>query len=174
MSFSQRPHKFVTWFQKRTGGDVLWIDPYPSRLPRWGDWSRLVKSKPSRAAEQMDYPAWLTVIRPPALPLEPLRTLNWLNRGIWFPLLKQLRTFADNDTTLLAIGKPSALALTVMHTLPQSRSLYDVMDNCPAFYTGLTQATMRIYETQLIRQADTVWASSTPLQQQWQTLRPDI
>lgn len=32
-SFSQRPHQFVEWFHNKHGGEVLWIDPYPTRLP---------------------------------------------------------------------------------------------------------------------------------------------
>ena len=39
-SYEQRPHYFARhWLD--LGGAVLWIDPYPSRLPRWNDLRRL-------------------------------------------------------------------------------------------------------------------------------------
>jgi hypothetical protein len=36
-SHIQRPHQLVEWFHNETAGEVLWVDPYPTRLPLWRD-----------------------------------------------------------------------------------------------------------------------------------------
>ena len=41
-SFSQRPHRFVEYFNNRTNGQTLRIEPYPGRFPRLSDFRLLV------------------------------------------------------------------------------------------------------------------------------------
>jgi hypothetical protein len=50
-SFRQRPHEFAEWFHRRLRARVLWVEPYPVRLPRWSDLSRLTAPAMPRAAE---------------------------------------------------------------------------------------------------------------------------
>ncbi len=170
-SFAQRPQKFVDWFHARTGSDVLWVDPYPTRLPRLAD---LRRPRPSQNLATQAPPPWLRVLRPLALPIEPLPGSGAINAFFWRPTLDALARFAEGHDTLVAAGKPSVLALAVLKQLKNARSLYDAMDEFPAFYNGFSRRAMARREEQLVRQANTLWVTSTRLQQHWRELRPDL
>ncbi len=131
-SFAQRPQKFVEWFHARTGSDVIWVDPYPTRLPRLSD---LRRPRPAKALAGNARPHWLRVLKPLALPIEPLPGSGWIN-VFWRPTLCALERFALGHDTLVVAGKPSVFALAVLKRLKHARSLYDAMDEFPAFYTG--------------------------------------
>lgn len=170
-SFAQRPHKFVEWFYGRTGGDVLWIDPYPTRFPSLTDFRRFGTSADQ---QQRTNPSWLRVIRPTALPIEPLPGSGFVNALVWRRLFHEIDAFANQQPTLLAIGKPSVLALAVVKQIKGARSVYDAMDDFPAFYSGLPRLAMRRRERQLVRNVNTVLASSAALKQRWSGLRTDV
>jgi glycosyltransferase involved in cell wall biosynthesis len=175
VSFAQRPHKFVAWFHDRTGGKVLWVDPYPTRLPNLSDFRRLKAPPKAKSIGENDtHPAWLSVIRPRALPIEPLPGSGLANAPFWQPILRAVNGVAKDGPGLLVSGKPSVLGLTLRHRLQGWRSVYDAMDDFPAFYTGFSKAAMRWREQQLVRGVDAVLASSTALQQRWLTIRNDV
>ncbi|MBB5608023.1 MULTISPECIES: glycosyl transferase [unclassified Janthinobacterium] len=161
-SFAQRPHKFVEWFHARTGGQVLWIDPYPTRLPAPGDFRRI---KTAIAAPQAARPTppWLTVLQPRALPIEPLPGSAWLNGLLWQPVLLAIERFSASGKCLLAIGKPSKLALDILRRHPQLPSLFDVMDDFPAFYRGYSRHAMERSERAVAALAGQVTVSSSLL-----------
>lgn len=163
-SFSQRPHKFVEWFHTRTGGNVLWVDPYPTRLPVFNDF-RFSPSANHKPYEQI--PSWLHVIKPRAFPIEPIRGLAMLNSRIWNHDLNKIDAFVGKQSGLLVIGKPSMLGLAVQDRLKRCRSVYDAMDNFPAFYKGISRNVMANHETQLVQRVNTVWVSSTELKQRF-------
>jgi len=119
-------------------------------------------------------PPWLQVIKPPALPIEPLIGIGRANGLIWRHALNAIDVFTRQKTTLLVIGKPSLLALAVLERLKGCRSVYDAMDDFPAFYSGLSQWAMRKREAQLVRRVDGMMVSSTVLKQRWCDLRPDV
>ena len=171
VSFAQRPHKFVEWFHGRTEDEVLWVDPYPTRFPSLSDFLRL-GAKEDR--QQCSNPPWLRVIRPPAVPIEPLPGSGWLNALLWQKLFNELDAFANQRRTLLVIGKPSALALAVLGRFRGGRSVYDAMDDFPAFYSGLSRLAMRKREHELVPRVSTVLASSTAIKQRWSALREDV
>jgi len=171
VGFAQRPHKFVEWFHGRTGDEVLWVDPYPTRFPLLSDFRRL-RAKEGR--QQCSNPPWLRVIRPSAVPIEPLPGAGWVNAVLWQRLFNELDAFASQQGTLLAIGKPSALALAVVSRFRGTRSVYDAMDDFPAFYTGLSRWAMRWREAQLVRNVDSVLASSTAIQRRWSLIGVDV
>lgn len=169
-SFAQRPQKFVEWFHARTGSDVIWVDPYPTRLPRLSD---LRRPRPPKVLAGNAPPDWLRVLKPLALPIEPLPGSGWINI-FWRPTLTALEGFAQGHDTLVVAGKPSVFALAVLKRLKRARSLYDAMDEFPAFYTGFSRQALAHREEQLVRQVDTLWVTSTRLQQHWSGLRPDL
>ena len=171
VSFAQRPHKFVEWFHGCTGDKVLWVDPYPTRFPSLSD-IRRVGAKEDR--DQCSNPQWLRVIRPHAVPIEPLPGSGWVNAILWQSLFNELDTFASQQPTLLAIGKPSALALAVVGRFKGRRSVYDAMDDFPAFYSGVSRWAMRWREAQLVRKVDSVLASSTAIQRRWNHMGVDV
>ncbi len=171
ISFAQRPHKFVAWFHANTGGEVLWVDPYPTRLPSLYDFRRL-GANPDR--ENDTIPTWLSVIRPSIIPIEPLPCSGMVNTVMWRSLLRVVDVFAQPQNCLLVIGKPSVLALTVLNRLKGCRSVYDAMDDYSAFYTGLSRWAMRWRENQLVRNVYGVLASSTTIHLRWCQIRDDV
>lgn len=170
-SFAQRPHKFVEWAHTRTGAKVVWVDPYPTRFPLLSDFRR-IGARP--VDKPVPVPHWLDLIKPAALPIEPLPGLGELNAVLWRQMLRKLEAFAIAEDTLLVVGKPSALALTLMERLKYCRSLYDAMDDFPAFYSGLSCIAMRKRERALVRRVSMVMASSTALKARWSSIRDDV
>ncbi len=170
-SYAQRPHKFVEWFYKATGGQVLWIDPYPTRFPLLSDFRRLGRQDTHENDSCTD---WLKVIQPSALPIEPLPWSGSLNTLIWRNAIVETVAFSRGRPTLLGIGKPSALALEVTSRLDTAVSVYDAMDDFPSFYTGFSRLAMRWRERELISRVTHVLASSTALKKRWSQVRSDV
>jgi hypothetical protein len=144
----------------------MWVDPYPTRLPRLGDLRTLNES---RGQEASGRPDWLELVRVSALPIEPLPFGSNLNHVLcWGEVLKRISSFLLAGKTLIAVGKPSQLALDVLHRHSEHPSLYDAMDDFPEFYTGISRARMRRCELMLATKVDSLWVSSTPLFEKWQ------
>jgi hypothetical protein len=169
-SFAQRPHKFVEWFHATTGGRVLWIDPYATRLPALRDLRRPAAGSAGATAGR---PGWVTVASVRALPIEPMPGGTLLNRVSWRPLARRVAQFCSEGETLLVVGKPSALAFELLRRAQAARSAYDSMDDFPAFYTGLSRAALARVEARIATRVDRLLVSSTALRARWQTLRPD-
>lgn len=171
-SFAQRPHKFVEWFHSRTGGSVLWIDPYPTRFPNWKD---LRRPRPSdENTGEMSSPSWLEVLKPRGLPIEPLPGSGLMNARLWRAELQRVTEFANRSKTWLAIGKPSALGLKLLKLLRHCPSLYDSMDDFPAFYTGLSSFALGQRERQIAQLVDVIWASSSELKSRWKHIHNNV
>lgn len=164
-SFAQRPHKFVEWFHARCGGDVLWVDPYPTRFPELADFRRVttVRGAAITPREKRSSPAWLTVLRPSSLPIEPLPGAGMLNRWLWNDILQAIHSFIEEGDCRIGIGKPSELALQVLALHPTISSLYDAMDDFPAFYRGLSRIAMERRERKIATQVTRISVSSTAL-----------
>ncbi len=170
-SFAQRPHKFVEWFHNRTGAHVLWIDPYPTRLPELADF----KHRPAASREEpQDLSEWIRVVRPSALPIEPLPGLSLINRLLWISIFSQVREFVGGHEALIAAGKPSLLANLLIREHSKIPSLYDAMDEFPAFYSGLSKGGMQKREIELVTRCHRLWVTSTRLRQHWGKTRPDV
>lgn len=170
-SFAQRPHKFVDWFHARTGGEVLWVDPYPTRFPVPGDLQRF-----GFRDDRQNYqsPPWMTIVRLRSLPIEPLPASGWVNGFLWKSTLHDIERFAYAAPSLVAVGKPSVFALRVLKHLEDTPSLYDAMDNFPAFYSGLPRLAMASRERSLAQRVTHVFTSSTTLRKRLATVREDI
>ncbi|QNQ41534.1 glycosyl transferase [Brucella intermedia] len=171
-SFAQRPHKFVSWFQRKYGGRVLWYEPYATRFPSFSDVWRVKSSNSPSTSLQI--PDWLTVVSPGGLAIEPLPGSKVLNNFLWQAVLKQASGFAVEGECILAIGKPSVLAAEILKALPHCKTLYDAMDDFPAFYSGLSQFAMKRRERNIVALVDAVWASSTLLYQRWSSKRNNV
>jgi len=171
-SFAQRPHKFVDWFYGRTGGSVLWVDPYPTRFPNWKDLRRLRTA--AKISQSSAIPTWLTVLKPRALPIEPLPGSRWMNGRMWQGQQQQVTDFANQSKTWLVIGKPSVLALELLMRLRHCPSLYDAMDEFPAFYSGLSRVALARRERLIAQQVDVISASSSELKSRWARIHKDV
>ncbi|KWC78741.1 glycosyl transferase [Burkholderia cepacia] len=170
-SFAQRPHKFVEWFHQETHGRVLWIDPYPTRLPMLQDLRR--PSGEGKSDAHTAAPPWLDVVRIRSLPLEPLPLGTAINRFGWRDITRRVVQFCAERNTLLAVGKPSGLALDLLRAARPARSLYDRMDDFPSFYRGVSRSAMKRTELAVAREVDTVFVSSSGLRSSWSSIRPD-
>ena len=170
-SFAQRPHMFVRWFHEKYQCPVLWVNPYPTRFPSFKDLKR-VGNNPDACATEV--PEWLQVISPKSLPIEPLAGSQFINALLWKPLLQRLGDFSAQDETLIAIGKPSALALIAMDKLPHCKSFYDAMDDYPQFYRGLSRSAFSCREQSVVQGVTAMAVSSTQLHKYWQMRRGDV
>jgi hypothetical protein len=97
-SFAQRPHKFVEWFHRHTGNEVLWIDPYPTRFPKFSDILRLGKET---HRQRYANPQWLRVIKPTAFPIEPLPDLLCEQFAV-VAVASDLEAFVERKETMQA------------------------------------------------------------------------
>lgn len=171
-SYAQRPHFMVKAFADNGFDEILWIDPYPTRLPTFADLKRLRKSN-AEVAHPVD--PRVHVVRPPALPIEPLPMSGGVNRFVkWGKVRNQLKAFARGaDHCVLGVGRPSKLADWALRHVPHDRSFADVLDNFPAFYRGVSRLSMHMRLRALLRKADDVYCSSSALALDVRRKRPD-
>jgi hypothetical protein len=158
-SYAQRPHHFARHFLARGGDAVLWVDPYPNRLPGLGDLKRRrahpVAVEPEPRVRVLDVPAW---------PVEPLPGGVALNRTLrWRGLLARLERETDGALLTIGVGRPSALAVLALDRLRARARFYDAMDDFPEFYSGLSRRSMRRREDEVAARVDRVYAASDPL-----------
>ncbi|MFL6535832.1 MAG: glycosyl transferase [Pseudomonas sp.] len=159
-SFSQRPHYFVDWYHHQTGAPVLWIDPYPTRLPTLSD---LKRKSPVAGQQNVSVPSWLQVRKPRSLPIEPLPGSAILLKRLWRNLFREVAVFCAGKPCRVCVAKPSELALQLLALFPESHAIYDAMDDFPAFYQGLSRRSMERRQAQLIQRVSKVLASSSAL-----------
>lgn len=161
-SFAQRPHKFAEWFHAAHGGQVLWLDPYPTRLPQARDIARLLNPSHEPIHPQ---PEWLHVLRVPAAPVEPLPGSVIMNRLLWRGVVDEVKRFADAQPHCeLVIGKPSRLACELLQArFGFTRTAYDAMDDFPSFHRGLSKASLARTEHALALAAGITLVSSSRL-----------
>ena len=160
-SFAQRAHHFVAFCNRMSGGRTLWINPYPGRLPRFGD---LQRSRPGV------YPlidAAVEILFPPAWCADPIMRPSWLRQVVWKPVLKRIAIFTQEADWMLAIGRPSFLALHLLEQMKCSISCYDAMDDFPEFHRGRAQALNRQIESKIARQVDQIIVSSSALREKF-------
>lgn len=163
-SYWQRPHYFVRYFLQNGIKEVLWINPYPNRLPRWGDLRLLKKS--NRTLNQSI--ANVIEIQPKALPIEPIIGGTWINKHLlWQNTLHFIEEYAQQGKYILGIGRPSRLALFVLDKLQlygkSQKIFFDAMDDFPEFHTGLSYFSMSRNEKLITQRANVVFASSETL-----------
>ena len=171
-SFTQRPHKYVQWFHERTGGNVLWVDPYPTRFPVWRDLQsshKKLRSHPG-SIRVSSAPEWLTIASAPALPIEPLPGSGAINGFLWRRLHQQIDLFLKDGNCQIVVGKPSELALQVLDKYPDVFSIYDAMDDFPAFYQGFSRLSMARREQAVANRVSCVLVSSTMLAERFSRL----
>lgn len=173
-SFAQRPHHFVDWFHRRFDAEVVWIDPGPSRFPRWNDWRRVWGSRSLRSlGPSWAQAPWVQRVQFPTLPLEPLRWGRWINRMLRQHDLAQLDAFVDENTWIV-FGKPCDLALELCGRYPQATTVFDVMDSMSAFSHGWASQWMATAEDELVRHSRWILTSSTALEARFAQYAPKV
>ena len=162
--FEQRPHKLIDWWHKNTGGDVLWVNPYPTRLPKVSDFKR----RPMKLTQPLKAnPKWLLTITPPSLPIEPFQWSGRVNKFLWKKTFNAIEHFISDDDALIGIGKPTELALQVINRFDERFVFYDAMDDFPAFYSSFSRDTMKVREHEISKRVNVIWVSSSKLKKKW-------
>ncbi|MGI9285417.1 MAG: glycosyl transferase [Pseudomonadales bacterium] len=172
-SFAQRPHKFVDWHHKRYDGEVVWVDPYPTRLPKLNDLLRMSSRKRASGVQQHS-PPWLRVLKPKSLPVEPLYGIRAINLLLWRKLIPQLLTYTEKEPCVVVVAKPSILALTFLKQNNSALVVYDAMDDFHYFYRGLSKLSMRKRDLDLVARAHLILASSSVIYDKYSRLRERV
>lgn len=154
-SFFQRPQFLASAIAERLGAELVWFDPYPTRFPCLGDLRS--GAGPNRGGREAG-------IRVPALPVEPLAGSGRLNRLLFWDSLLARQNIDTRD--VLIIGKPSKFALHFQRVFP-GRTIYDAMDDFPAFYSGLAAKSLAAVENGIARRASFITCSSDRLLERW-------
>ena len=157
-SFSQRPHHFVEYFNECTGGQTLWVEPYPGRFPRLSD----LRQRRMRAYQRSS-PA-VKVCSPSMAGSDPVMSIPILRRFLLRRTMAAVREFVDAGDWVLAIGRPSHLALQLIRDGGATVNCYDAMDDFPEFYTGVSRAVSRRVEKEIARRTDRILVSSIGLE----------
>jgi len=97
-----------------------------------------------------------------------------VNGLLWQGHMRTIEDFAEGGATLLAIGKPSVFALELLNRLPDCSSLYDAMDDFPAFYAGLSRFALMRREREIARRVRIILASSSELKSRWAKIHKDV
>lgn len=169
-AFDQRPHHFVRWYHQRTKKPVLWVNSYPTRLPKISDFYRLNKNAQSDVRNDELTIDWLTQVSPKALPVEPIKLLTGINQYLWRRQLEQIQRFISKAETTLVVTKPSRFALEVIKANPNVDLIYDVMDDYASFYTGISKVSMMEIEKQLLKYKPLVLSSCSNLVPRYEAL----
>lgn len=151
---------------------MLWVDPYPARLPSWVDFRRLTIKEKIMSGQNV--PTWLTVVHPKALPIEPLPGALVVNKLFWKNVLRVIDTFVNEDECMIGVGKPSELALEVLDRHSGNLAFYDAMDNFPAFFKGLSRASMHSKEQKIVKRVSRISVSSTRLTERFSDAREKV
>lgn len=174
-SFAQRPHYLIHYLVKSgTVERVLWIDSYPTRLPRILDIYR--KRGIDILPEPFSLPG-LDVIRPIALPIEPLPLSGIFHHILfWKNIRNRLLEFAKSSSgkLIIGIGKPNILANWALDVLQHKTSFYDAMDDFPYFYQGVSKMMMAKQEKKVVCGVRQIWCSSPYLKERLEVLNKNI
>jgi glycosyltransferase involved in cell wall biosynthesis len=172
-SYAQRPHFLVAAFLDEGFDSVLWVDPYPTRFLALADFARLGQ-RTEEADSTARHPR-IHVVRPTALPIEPLPMSGCLNHLIaWRPIRAQLLDYARGARhCVLAVGRPSKLAEWALKHVPHSRSFVDVLDNFPAFYRGVSRVSMMARLRAVCERVTDVYCSSSAIAADVSRIRSD-
>jgi teichuronic acid biosynthesis glycosyltransferase TuaH len=162
LSISQRPHFFVREALKQGIKEVIWIDPYPGRLPGFQD---LIPGRHSPEPYGMVELAGLTVINVNGIiPVEPLGTIfDLVNSTRITTLCHIIDGHINGHNSILVIGKPSRFAIKLLDLFHWEKTWYDVMDNYPFFYTSLSKCSMSKLERFIAQRVNKITCSSHPL-----------
>ena len=164
-SMSQRPHFFIQHAFHAGVKEIIWVEPYPGRLPNLGD---LIPGRHAREpASKRTFDNFTVVPVPGVFPIEPFHFLFKLVNKRSLELVKrQLNEFKD-ENTILVIGKPSLLALELSKQSGWKRIFFDAMDNYPAFFKGYSSFSMTNIEKKVASTVNTVICTSHSLQEKF-------
>lgn len=155
----QRSHHLVRVYRELVGGEVAWVQPYGTRLPRPSDlWDH--SRERGLSAEGRDA---MDLVEVPALGIEPLPLIRGLNQLLWGGVRDRLVERLGDDGWL-CIGRPSRFALDLAERVaPSVRVTFDLLDDVPAFYRGISRRSMADTVRAIVARCDEVWVTTPEL-----------
>ncbi len=150
---------------------ILWVNPFPARLPRISDLSRRHDVYNQGTQEHPD----IQVYSHRPLPVEPLVNCHKLYQKFFLKkMIQQILYFVGNDAAALGIGKPCCLAKVLLENEHFCRSFYDAMDDYPEFHTGISRKYISSMEKSVAGSVDQVFTSSHYLENKFRTISDDV
>ncbi len=170
-SFWQRPHYMVDYLlASGIVTNVLWVNPYPVRLPRFSDLNMKFHSEEHVGQKR----AGVDVLNVKALPVEPLPFFNLVNEIFFKEVQQVISNYSKSDNCIIGVGRPSRLAAKCVLSNHACRSFMDVMDDFSAFYGGLSATSMRKREKELALLVDIIICSASGLTNKFEELKRPV
>ncbi len=156
-SYSQRPHHMMRYLADTSDLKILWVEPFPVRLPKISDIFR--RHDVYNQGTQQHQNIKICSHRP--VPIEPLANCLKIYQRIFLQkVIRQISEFIDGDEVALGIGKPCCLARVLLESGWFCHSFYDAMDDYPEFHTGLSKKYINSVEKFVAGNVAEVFASS--------------
>jgi UDP-galactopyranose mutase len=160
-SLRQRPQVLMEWAQKRR--PVFFFDPVGLRSLRPADWRRVMSrlsvffyKKKARAP----FPN-LKIRSPIYFPFKWAHSLNRLFYRLETLRLQRTLIHMGSKAPILWLGAPSPLGRYLLQNLNSAFTIYDCMDDFPAFHKGLRH--IEEDEAAIIKTVDVVFTASQAL-----------
>lgn len=168
-SVAQRPHFFVKVALKSGFTSILWIEPTPSRIPQLKDFRTKIFSV---EADSFEKPNRVEIVKLRIIPVEPfVAVYDFVNRVNISRALKIINEYClVNEKTILVVGKPSRFALKVISDINFHRVIFDVMDDFPQFFQGISARSMEKTHCKIIEEVDLCFFSSHNLENKYSSL----
>jgi hypothetical protein len=162
-SYYQRPHWFVKWYLNTKSNQVLWVDPFPSRLPKIKDIYSFIFSK--HIENKNTKPKNFYVVNFNMIYIFELLAMMGINFNFIFKFYeKKVLKFTSGERDNIVIGKPSFFSrnLLLQHS-NRFNFTYDFMDNFSLFHKGISRAHINEIQEKILRESHLVIASSSNL-----------
>jgi hypothetical protein len=147
----------VNWILQNSELDVIWIDPYPIRFPKLGDFRNLLLE--SVITNKTEENPRLKIVSPRWLPIEPLAGGKFILRAIWRQMFRDFSQFTDTDIKIIC-ARPSQLAEDIINLFPNSEVLLDYLDDFPNFYAGRAKSNLNKKLAFVLERANWIITSS--------------
>lgn len=170
-SYSQRPHFMMRYLVDNYDIDILWVDPFPSRLPKFSDFFRRhdVYNQGTK-----NHPG-IQVYSHRPLPIEPLVNCHKFYQTIFLnKIVKDVFNFIGDDDSVLGVGKPCCLAKVLLNSGRFSASFYDAMDDYPEFHTGISKKYLSAIEKAVSSNVSQVFTSSHFLENKFKVFNDHV
>lgn len=161
-SIAQRPHFFADFIADHDVEKVIWVDPLPSRFPKYSDIRTKIVGVESKSISKHANIDFIRVGN--VVPIEPFNLLykvvNWVTIHRF---IKRLKSIINGQQAMLVVGKPSVLGLELIRCMAFNHIVADAMDDYPHFFTGYAEKSVARLFRKLLGNTDITMFSSEGL-----------
>jgi hypothetical protein len=161
-SIAQRPHFFANFIAEQGVEKLIWVDPLPSRFPKFSDIRTKIIGVESKSILKPNNVEIIKIRN--VIPVEPFNGFyKIINRGVINNFLSNLERMVKDKESMLIIGKPSVLSLKILDSITFKNTIFDVMDDYPYFFKGKTKDSVYKLLKKLLMRVDLTMFSSSGL-----------